>query len=109
MGEDNTVLLLANVTRAMHDTIVKCEVKNEVGKSEESETLDISCEFIFDCAPSRQCFYLSSNEIFRRPSLQGPTKECASRERRSSHPELRRGQQPARHHQVAPRRHSKSK
>lgn len=52
MGEDNTVLLLANVTRAMHDTIVKCEVKNEVGKSEESETLDISCEFIFDCAPS---------------------------------------------------------
>jgi hypothetical protein len=73
MGEDNTVLLLANVTRAMHDTIVKCEVKNEVGKSEESETLDISCEFIFDCAPSRQCFYLASNEIFRRPSLQGPT------------------------------------
>lgn len=38
-----TELHLVNVTRAQHDSIVKCEVQNAVGKSEESETLDISC------------------------------------------------------------------
>ncbi|XP_073987777.1 irregular chiasm C-roughest protein-like isoform X2 [Rhodnius prolixus] len=37
-----TELHLVNVTRAQHDSIVKCEVQNAVGKSEESETLDIS-------------------------------------------------------------------
>ncbi|CAB3371539.1 Hypothetical predicted protein [Cloeon dipterum] len=41
-GEHTTELLITNATRAMHDTIVKCEVKNVVGKSEESETLDIT-------------------------------------------------------------------
>jgi hypothetical protein len=44
-GEYTTELLLPNVTRAMHDAVVKCEVYNAVGKSEESETLDISCEY----------------------------------------------------------------
>ncbi|XP_066905947.1 irregular chiasm C-roughest protein [Halyomorpha halys] len=37
-----TELHLVNVTRAQHDSIIKCEVHNAVGKSEESETLDIS-------------------------------------------------------------------
>ncbi|XP_024083061.1 irregular chiasm C-roughest protein-like isoform X2 [Cimex lectularius] len=37
-----TELHLVNVTRRQHDSIVKCEVQNAVGKSEESETLDIS-------------------------------------------------------------------
>lgn len=45
-GEYTTELLLPNVTRAMHDAIVKCEVHNAVGKSEESETLDISCKYL---------------------------------------------------------------
>ncbi|XP_059484778.1 irregular chiasm C-roughest protein-like [Neocloeon triangulifer] len=41
-GEYTTELLIPNVTRSMHDTIAKCEVRNVVGKSEESETLDIA-------------------------------------------------------------------
>lgn len=40
-----TVQVIRNVTRNFHDAIVKCEVQNSVGKSEDSETLDISCEF----------------------------------------------------------------
>ncbi|CAB0007579.1 unnamed protein product [Nesidiocoris tenuis] len=40
--EATTELLLINVSRAQHDSIVKCEVQNAVGKSEETETLDIS-------------------------------------------------------------------
>ncbi|XP_071449703.1 irregular chiasm C-roughest protein [Hetaerina americana] len=39
---DPTMLVIANVSRGYHDAIVKCEVHNAVGKSEESETLDIS-------------------------------------------------------------------
>lgn len=33
------------MTRKFHDAIVKCEVQNSVGKSEDSETLDISCKY----------------------------------------------------------------
>nr|XP_022920904.1 irregular chiasm C-roughest protein-like [Onthophagus taurus] len=42
VGDYTTELILHNVTRKHHDAIVKCEVQNDVGKSEESETLDIS-------------------------------------------------------------------
>nr|CAD7256088.1 unnamed protein product [Timema shepardi] len=42
-GDYTTELLLSNISRKFHDAIVKCEVHNPVGKSEESETLDISC------------------------------------------------------------------
>ncbi|KAK5639967.1 hypothetical protein RI129_010778 [Pyrocoelia pectoralis] len=42
VGDYTTELVLTNVTRKYHDAIVKCEVHNVVGKSEESETLDIS-------------------------------------------------------------------
>lgn len=38
------IQIIHNVTRKYHDAIVKCEVVNAVGKSEESETLDISCK-----------------------------------------------------------------
>ncbi|XP_067007432.1 irregular chiasm C-roughest protein isoform X2 [Anabrus simplex] len=41
-GDYTTELVIPNVTRRYHDAIVKCEVHNPVGKSEESETLDIS-------------------------------------------------------------------
>lgn len=37
--------VIRNVTRKFHDAIVKCEVQNSVGKSEDSETLDISCKY----------------------------------------------------------------
>lgn len=45
--EDSTELLLRNVTRSMHDAMVKCKVKNVVGESEAVESLDVNCEFIF--------------------------------------------------------------
>ncbi|KAJ8978266.1 hypothetical protein NQ317_003050 [Molorchus minor] len=42
IGDFTTELALHNITRKKHDAIVKCEVQNSVGKSEESQTLDIS-------------------------------------------------------------------
>jgi hypothetical protein len=44
-GDYTTELMIPNITRKYHDAIVKCEVHNPVGKSEESETLDISCKW----------------------------------------------------------------
>ncbi|XP_075154282.1 kin of irre [Haematobia irritans] len=41
-GDYTTRMIIHNVSRQYHDAIVKCEVVNAVGKSEESETLDIS-------------------------------------------------------------------
>ena len=38
-------MIIHNVTRELHDAIVKCEVHNDVGKSEETETLDVTCKF----------------------------------------------------------------
>ncbi|XP_066597961.1 irregular chiasm C-roughest protein-like isoform X2 [Prorops nasuta] len=42
VGDYTTEMILHNATREYHDAIVKCEVHNEVGKSEETETLDIT-------------------------------------------------------------------
>uniref|UniRef100_A0A182J1W2 Ig-like domain-containing protein n=1 Tax=Anopheles atroparvus TaxID=41427 RepID=A0A182J1W2_ANOAO len=44
LSEGNTAqeLLIGNVSRHYHDQIVRCEVRNAVGRSEESETLNIS-------------------------------------------------------------------
>ncbi|XP_067640276.1 irregular chiasm C-roughest protein [Eurosta solidaginis] len=42
VGGQKTEMVIRNVTRKFHDAIVKCEVQNAVGKSEDSETLDIS-------------------------------------------------------------------
>uniref|UniRef100_A0A1B6DD38 Ig-like domain-containing protein n=1 Tax=Clastoptera arizonana TaxID=38151 RepID=A0A1B6DD38_9HEMI len=41
-GDPTTELILTNISRKNHDSIVKCEVHNAVGKSEESEALDIN-------------------------------------------------------------------
>lgn len=41
-GDYTTELIIPNITRKYHDAIVKCEVHNPVGKSEESETLDVT-------------------------------------------------------------------
>ncbi|XP_030386521.1 irregular chiasm C-roughest protein [Scaptodrosophila lebanonensis] len=42
IGGQKTEMVIRNVTRNFNDAIVKCEVQNSVGKSEDSETLDIS-------------------------------------------------------------------
>ncbi|EGI57181.1 Kin of IRRE-like protein 1 [Acromyrmex echinatior] len=41
IGDYTTEMIIHNATRELHDATVKCEVSNEVGKSEESQTLDI--------------------------------------------------------------------
>ncbi|XP_034936678.1 irregular chiasm C-roughest protein-like isoform X1 [Chelonus insularis] len=42
IGDYTTEMIIHNATRELHDATVKCEVHNEVGKSEETETLDIT-------------------------------------------------------------------
>lgn len=44
IGDYTTEMIIHNATRELHDATVKCEVSNEVGKSEESQTLDIRCK-----------------------------------------------------------------
>ncbi|XP_055682496.1 irregular chiasm C-roughest protein-like [Lutzomyia longipalpis] len=51
VGDYTTEMLIHNITRKFHDAIVKCEVHNAVGKSEESETLDISYGPVFRTRP----------------------------------------------------------
>lgn len=41
-----TELVISNISRAKHESIVKCEAYNSVGKSEDSETLHVICKFI---------------------------------------------------------------
>lgn len=50
-GDHSTELIIPNITREFHDSIVKCEVSNIVGKSMDSETLDISYGPIFKTRP----------------------------------------------------------
>ncbi|XP_065364987.1 irregular chiasm C-roughest protein [Calliphora vicina] len=50
-GDYTTKMVIHNVSRQYHDAIVKCEVVNAVGKSEESETLDISYGPVFRQRP----------------------------------------------------------
>ncbi|XP_038111190.1 irregular chiasm C-roughest protein [Culex quinquefasciatus] len=42
VGDYTTEMIIHNVSKKFHDAVVKCEVHNAVGKSEESEILDIS-------------------------------------------------------------------
>ena len=44
LGEDTSVLVLPGVDRSRNGAIVKCQVRNSIGKSEETHTLDIDCE-----------------------------------------------------------------
>ncbi|XP_017054972.1 irregular chiasm C-roughest protein [Drosophila ficusphila] len=50
-GDFTTKMIIHNVTRQYHDALVKCEVANAVGKSEESATLDISFGPVFRQRP----------------------------------------------------------
>lgn len=37
-------MIIHNATRQDHEAIVKCEVDNDVGKSVESKTLEVTCK-----------------------------------------------------------------
>lgn len=39
---------IVNISRKYNDAIVKCEVFNEVGKSEETETLEVTCKIAIE-------------------------------------------------------------
>ena len=43
-GNHGTLLRLDGIDRSQNGAIVKCEVSNAIGKSEETQTLDINCE-----------------------------------------------------------------
>lgn len=50
-GDHSIELIIPTINRTFHDSIVKCEVTNVVGKSEDSETLDISYAPVFRTRP----------------------------------------------------------
>ncbi|XP_032581074.1 irregular chiasm C-roughest protein [Drosophila sechellia] len=50
-GDFTTKMIIHNVSRQYHDAIVKCEVVNAVGKSEQSKKLDISFGPVFRQRP----------------------------------------------------------
>lgn len=43
-GNHGTELRVTKLSRKHNNQIVKCEVNNDVGKSEETETLDVNCK-----------------------------------------------------------------
>ena len=45
-GNHGTQLRLDGLDRSQNGAIVKCEVSNAIGKSEETQTLDIFCEWV---------------------------------------------------------------
>jgi len=40
-GFESDFFLIANISQSYHNAIVKCEVRNEIGKSEETETIQV--------------------------------------------------------------------
>ncbi|ENN81761.1 hypothetical protein YQE_01854, partial [Dendroctonus ponderosae] len=63
IGDFTKELVLRNVSRKQHDAIVKCEVHNAVGKSEESQTLDVSYGPQFRTKPRSIQTELGSNVV----------------------------------------------
>ncbi|KAH8416396.1 hypothetical protein KR222_001578 [Zaprionus bogoriensis] len=53
-GDFTTKMIIHNVTRQYHGALVKCEVANAVGKSEQSQKLDISFGPVFQQRPVSQ-------------------------------------------------------
>ena len=43
-GFQSDYFVITNISQAYHHSIVKCEVRNEIGKSEETETIQVRCE-----------------------------------------------------------------
>ena len=44
-GFESDFFLIANISQSYHNAIVKCEVRNEIGKSEETETIQVRCKW----------------------------------------------------------------
>lgn len=74
-GDFTTKMIIHNVTRQYHDAIVKCEVVNAVGKSEESETLDISFGPVFRQRPVSKEADLGATVTMRCEVAGNPTPE----------------------------------
>ena len=43
-GFDSDYFIITNISQSYHNSIVKCEVRNEIGKSEETETIQVRCK-----------------------------------------------------------------
>ena len=46
-GDYSTQLTIATTSRDLNGAVVKCEVSNAVGKSEDTQTLDVYCKLLF--------------------------------------------------------------
>ncbi|XP_063390249.1 irregular chiasm C-roughest protein-like isoform X2 [Cydia fagiglandana] len=51
VGDYTEEMIIFNVTRKYHNAVVKCEVSNSVGKSEETVTLDVTYPPVFRTRP----------------------------------------------------------
>ena len=74
-GNHGTELRLEDVSRDLHGKIVTCEVNNEIGKSEITKTLEITCMYYNEQLPAckkSQCFIFFFNFQTRRGSSRGP-------------------------------------
>ncbi|XP_017486262.1 PREDICTED: irregular chiasm C-roughest protein-like, partial [Rhagoletis zephyria] len=74
-GDYTTKMIIHNATRQHHEASVKCEVVNAVGKSEETETLDISYGPIFRHRPISVEADLDTNANLRCDVDGNPTPE----------------------------------
>lgn len=45
LGKYSAELDLRNVSQRHHNSVIKCEAYNEIGKNEEIITLDVSCKY----------------------------------------------------------------
>ena len=59
-SEDGSVLVLPGLNRTRDGEIVKCQVSNSIGKSEETHSLDIFCKFISSELSCSAAFIYSS-------------------------------------------------
>ncbi|XP_015186955.1 PREDICTED: irregular chiasm C-roughest protein-like isoform X2 [Polistes dominula] len=75
IGDYTTEMIIHNATRDLHDAIVKCEVHNDVGKSEETETLDITYGPQFRHPPVSVETHYSATEILQCDVDGNPTPE----------------------------------
>ncbi|XP_011300067.1 irregular chiasm C-roughest protein-like [Fopius arisanus] len=75
IGDYTTEMIIHNATRELHDAIVKCEVHNEVGKSEETETLDITYGPQFRHPPVSVETHYGATEILQCDVDGNPTPE----------------------------------
>ncbi|KAF7996877.1 hypothetical protein HCN44_002523 [Aphidius gifuensis] len=75
IGDYTTEMIIHNATRELHDAIVKCEVHNEVGKSQETETLDITYGPQFRHSPVSVETHYGSTEVLQCDVDGNPTPE----------------------------------